>query len=259
MDIQDYLKGAVGFLWIINIILLVVYAFEEKVSVLFYITLAFVIATGVVPMARAFLMTRGCLKNDKDKTSAWAYLHTVCGVVATAGSGLLLGEAAQCGQESYDHIELLIGAAVVNGLSGVAAHWGFIDENEQSDLYDDSKPKSYALKIGDTPSLTRVLWYLVIVLCSLGSGFWINGYKNMCDHRQNLMFLSPIIHIAAFIVLALLSYGREFEFVALLNFPIMHISAILSMFGLMLHEFAVGDWLIVVPVYAFLALSHLKN
>ena len=259
MDIQDYLKRAVGFLWIINIILLVVYAFEEKVSVLFYITLAFVIATGVVPMARAFLMSRGCLKNDKDKTSAWAYLHTVCGVVATAGSGLLLGEAAQCGQESYDHIEFLIGAAVVNGLSGVAAHWGFIDENEQSDLYDDSKPKSYALKIGETPSSTRILWYTVIVLCSLGSGFWINGYSNTCEHQQTLRFLSPGIHIAAFLILAALSVEQNTDLLTLLNFPIMHISAILSMFGLILHEFAVGDWLIVVPVYAFLALSHLKN
>lgn len=259
MDFQDYCKRAVGFLWIINIILLLVYMFEEKVSDLLYITLASVIATGVVPMIRAFLMTRGCLKDDKDKTSAWAYLHTICGVVATAGSGLVLGEAAQCGKKSYGHIELLVCAAVVNGLSGVAAHWGFIDENEQSDLYDDSKSKSYALKIGDTPSLTRVLWYLVIVLCSLGSGLLINGYKNMCDHQQTLRFLSPIIHIAAFIVLAIFSYGRDDEVVALLNFPIMHISAILSMFGLMLHELDVGDWFIVVPVYLFLALAHLKN
>lgn len=228
---QKYAQSAVGILWLANIGLLVAYMIEEEVSVLLGLTLAFVIATGIIPAC----------SRKKDKSSIFAVLHVVSGVLGTACSGLLLGEAAQCGK-SYKNILLLLLAAIANGLSGVAAHVGFITIDEHNDIY---KDKSLAYKI------SRPTWYLAGFVCSIISLLIMEFQESkLCSEYA---FVSPVVHAVAFFILGL---SNE-EILFFLNFPILHTAAILSMFGLMLNHLHVADWLIVIPVYLYLLLAHM--
>lgn len=229
---QKYLQGAVGVLWLTNIGLLVAYMIEEEITVLLGLTLTFVIATGIIPACR----------RKKDKSSIFVVLHVVSGVLGTACSGLLLGEAAQCGK-SYRNIQLLLFAAIANGLSGVAAHFGFLTIDEQNDIY---KDKSLAYNV-----LQREAWYLAGFVCSLIS--LIVMETNKADFCSDYYFVSPLVHAVAFFVLGL---SNE-EILSISNFLILHTAAILSMFGLMLNHLHVADWLIVIPVYAYLLLAHM--
>ena len=229
---QKYFQGAVGILWLTNIGLLVAYMIEEEITVLLGLTLTFVIATGLIPMCR----------RKKDKSSIFAGLHVVSGVLGTACSGLLLGEAAQC-EKSYKNILLLLFAAIANGLSGVAAHFGFITVDELNDIY---KDRSLAYTM-----LQRRGWYLAGFVCSMISLIIMESSKS--EFCSEYAFVSPLVHTAAFFVLGL----SDKEILFLLNFPILHTAAILSMFGLMLNHLHIADWLIVLPVYLYLLLAHM--
>lgn len=243
---QKYLQGAVGVLWLTNIGLLVAYMIEEEITVLLGLTLTFVAATGLIPASTGLIPA--CRKK-KDKSSIFVVLHVVSGVLhvvsgvlGTACSGLLLGEAAQCGK-SYSNIQLLLFAAIANGLSGVAAHFGFLTIDEQNDIY---KDKSLAYNV-----LQREAWYLAGFVCSVISLFVME--TNKADFCSDYYFVSPLVHAVAFLILGLCNE----EILSFLNFLILHTAAILSMFGLMLNHLHVADWLIVIPVYAYLLLAHM--
>ena len=229
---QKYAQGLVGILWLTNIGLLVAYMIEEELTVLLGLTLTFVAATGLIPI----------LRRKKDKSSIFAVLHVVSGVLGTACSGLLLGEAAQCGK-SYKNILLLLIAAIANGLSGVAAHLGFLTVDELNDIY---KDRSLAYNM-----LQRQGWYLAGFVCSMISLIIMESSKS--EFCSEYAFVSPVVHAVAFI----LTYFFHLYESELLNFLILHTAAILSMFGLMLNHLHVADWFIVIPVYLYLLLAHM--
>lgn len=256
-------------MWIANIALLSRYIYVKDADPWSIATLVFVVITGLIPMLR-----------DKEKND-WAISHTVSGILSTAFSGLLLGHAAQCGQDSYEHIDLLIWAAVVNGLSGISAHFGFIDSDKLKALYDEDGPKSWAYNDFDNkprwvgvPSKydsykyasSRLTWYFFLFVPSLLSLLiHIASNYDSCVKDTTLLdipilLLSPIIHTVAFAFLWLILHVDSTDAILkIINFPVMHIAAILSMFNVMYSFGQAADWLIVVPVYIYLAMAHVPN
>lgn len=252
---MELLKVSVGILWLINLGLLIWYMVEQEVNGWNVTALVGVALTGIVPML--FGRDKKQYQQLDKKREGWAtFVHVISGVIGTAGSGLALGYAAQCGKSSYANIELLIAAAVVNGLSGIVAHFAFIDNDERKQIYDN---KNGSLAYG---CCYRGFWYLlflaVATLISLLTGVWNhdNEYKDKCDNEDhyNLYFISPITHLVGSLLLGLFSP----QVPPILNFTIMYTAAILSMFGLNLTYGWGGDWAIVIPVYLYLTMAHVK-
>lgn len=256
---MELLKVSVGVLWVINLGLLIWYMVEQEVNGWNITALVGVALTGIVPML--FGREKKEYQPLVKKREGWAtFVHVISGVIGTAGSGLALGYAAQCGKSSYANIELLVAAAVVNGLSGIVAHFAFIDNDEQKKIYEDeSLAYSCCCSRG---CCSRGFWYLlflaVATLISLLTAVWNhdNEYKNKCDNEDhyNLYFISPITHLVGSLLLGLFSPKVPL----ILNFTIMYTAAILSMFGLNLTYGGGGDWAIVIPVYLYLATAHVK-
>jgi len=274
--------------WIANIALLSRYIYVKDADPWSIATLVFVVMTGLIPMLRGLVKTAinkrySCepLWSFLDIGEGWTFFHTVSGILSTAFSGLLLGHAAQCGQDSYDHIDLLIWAAVVNGLSGISAHFGFIDSDKIKALYNEEGTKSWAYRDFDNnprwigvPSKydsykyasSRLTWYFYLFVPSLLSLlFHIASNYDSCVKDTTLLdipilLLSPIIHTVAFAFLWLILYVDSTDAILkIINFPVMHIAAILSMFNVMYSFGQAADWLIVVPVYIYLAMAHVPN
>lgn len=251
---MNLLKYVVGLLWLANLSLLIWYMIDEEINGWNITALVGVALTGIIPM----LFRR---EGDKKRDGCAAFLHVISGVVGAAGSGLALGYASQCGKESYDNIEWLVAAAIVNGLSGIVAHYAYIDKEKQSEIY---KNQSLAYNLLFTK---RWGWYVIIGVISLfvtlltlawnqTDAYDARGLK--CDNNDHysLYLISPVVHLAGMVVLALASNFNMLQYV---NFSIMHVAAILSMFGLNLTRGWGGDWLIVGSVYIYLALAHFTN
>ena len=247
---MELLKVSVGVLWLINLGLLIVYMFEQEFNGWNITALVGVALTGIIPalFRRKGAKREGCA----------AFLHVISGVIGAAGSGLALGYAAQCGKESYDNIELLIAAAVVNGLSGIVAHYAFIDKEKRDEIY---KNESLAYTL-----FPRWTWYLIVaglsVCMSVGVAIWnmddsYKGRKVGCDNKDHylLYFISPVVHAVAMLLL-LADQFCPCGILPYINFAIMHVAAILSMFGLTLTRGWGSDWLIAGAVYVYLALAH---
>ena len=203
---MELLKVSVGILWLINLGLLIWYMVEQEVNGWNVTALVGVALTGIVPML--FGRDKKEYQQLDKKREGWAtFVHVISGVIGTAGSGLALGYAAQCGKSSYANIELLIAAAVVNGLSGIVAHFAFIDNDERKQIYDN---KNGSLAYG---CCYRGFWYLlflaVATLISLLTGVWNhdNEYKDKCDNEDHysLYFISPITHLVGSLLLGLFS------------------------------------------------------
>ena len=248
--------------WVINIALLSAYIYDHGAETLTTLTLVFVILTGIIPALR------------NKETDNWAIAHTVSGILSTAFSGLLLGRVAQCGQESYDGIYWIIWAAVANGLSGISAHFGFIDSDKIKALYNEEGTKSWAYRdFEDKPRFmvenfvsSRLTWYFFLFVPSLLSLLiHIASNYDSCVKDTTLLdipilLLSPIIHTVAFAVLWIILYVDSTDAILkIINFPVMHIAAILSMFNVMYSFGQAADWLIVVPVYLYLGMAHVPN
>lgn len=256
---MELLKVSVGVLWLINLGLLIWYMAEQEVNGWNVTALIGVALTGIVPMLRA-AYNKYTGKDYKEREGWTSFLHVTSGVIGTAGSGLALGYAAQCGKSSYANIEMLIAAAVVNGLSGVVAHFAFIDEEERKKIY---KDQSAAYDI------PRGYWYFFILLAAFVVSVltlgWNsnNAYATECKNEDHysLYLISPVTHLVGSLVLGAFqaNKGTYMPHVpSIVNFTIMHTAAILSMFGLNLTYGWGGDWVIVIPVYLYLALAHLK-
>jgi len=256
---MELLKVSVGILWLINLGLLIWYMVEQEVNGWNVTALVGVALTGIVPIGVALPRIVPMLFGYETlvkKREGWAtFVHVISGVIGTAGSGLALGYAAQCGKSSYANIELLVAAAVVNGLSGIVAHFAFIDNDEQKKIYENES-------LAYSCCCSRGFWYLlflaVATLISLLTAVWNhdNEYKNKCDNEDHysLYFISPITHLVGSILLVLFSP----QVPPILNFTIMFTAAILSMFGLNLTYGWGGDWAIVIPVYLYLTMAHVK-
>lgn len=261
---MELLKVSVGVLWLINLGLLIVYMFEQEVNGWIITALVGVALTGIVPMLRAayiYIYNKYTGKDYKEREGWTSFLHVTSGVIGTAGSGLALGYAAQCGKSSYANIELLIAAAIVNGLSGIVAHLAYIDKTEIEEIYKDNSA-AYGC-------FSRGAWYFIIFLVAiLITGLTVgwnhtNAYATKCKNEDhyNLYLISPITHFVGSLVLGafVANEGKVMPHVpSIVNFTIMHTASILSMFGLNLTYGWGGDWAIVIPVYLYLALAHLK-
>lgn len=256
-------------MWIANIALLSRYIYVKDADPWSIATLVFVVTTGLIPMLR-----------DKEKND-WAISHTVSGILSTAFSGLLLGHAAQCGQDSYEHIDLLIWAAVVNGLSGISAHFGFIDSDKLKALYYEDGPKSWAYNdldnkprwVGKSSNYfsSRLNWYIGLFILSgvflcIHLGTRYENTSSSCIIETKLLdipilYWSPIIHTVAFAIMTLVTLvdTDDLYLLQIINFPVMHIAAILSMFNVMYGFGQVADWFIVLGVYVYLAMAHISN
>lgn len=258
---MELLKVSVGVLWLINLGLLIWYMAEQEVNGWNVTALVGVALTGIVPMLRA-AYNWYTNKDYKEREGWTSFLHVTSGVIGTAGSGLALGYAAQCGKSSYANIELLIAAAVVNGLSGVVAHFAFIDKAERERTYKDNSMAYYWC-------LPREAWYFILFLAafvvSILTAGWNsnNSYATKCKNEDHysLYLISPITHLVGSLVLGAFeaNKGKYMPHVpSIVNYTIMHTAAILSMFGLNLTYGWGGDWAIVIPVYLYLALAHLS-
>lgn len=223
--------GIIVLLWITNITLLSVYIAVQESNALVITALAGVIATGVVPMLG---------KND----IFWLRsLHVVSGVVGSAGCGLALGDAYQCGK-SFDNNGLLLAAALVNIASGTYSHYVFISKSQREELYTDH---SWAYEL-----LDRGVWYMLILACSFIA---LLGHvmSSNCGSNEWLYFASPIIHV---VVYALMIWSGWLEY---LNLFVNNAAAVISTFGIALADYVTLDWFIVVPLYLYLALAHLRD
>ena len=249
---MELLKVSVGVLWLINLGLLGVYMGIQEVNGWNITALVGVALTGIVPML---------FRRDEKREGWTSTAHVTSGVIGAAGSGLALGYAAQCGKSSYANIELLIAAAVVNGLSGIVAHFGFIDKAERERTYEDNSAAYYGC-------LPREYWYFIIFLAaavvSILTAGWNsnNAYATKCKNEDHysLYLISPITHLVGSLVLGAFeaNKGKYMPHVPpIVNYTIMHTAAILSMVGLNLTYGWGGDWAIVIPVYLYLALAHL--
>jgi hypothetical protein len=266
--------------WGINIGLLSFYIHFHGAELLNMLTLVFVVLTGLIPMLRGLVKTAinkrySCepLWSFLDIGEGWAFFHTVSGIISTAFSGLLLGHAAQCGQDSYDHIDLLIWAAVVNGLSGISAHFGFIDSDKIKALYDEEGTKSWAyLNLNGNPWFgnfhdSRLAWYFITMSCSgvsliLHAATKYENTSTSCVKESKLLEVpillwSPIIHTIAFAIMVFVTHSVK-DLLHIINLPVMHITAILSMFNVMYSFGQAADWFIVIPVYIYLGMAHLE-
>jgi hypothetical protein len=253
---MELLKVSVGVLWLINLVLLIWHMAAEEVNGWNITALIGVALTGVIPM----LFRR---KDNAKREGCAAFLYVISGVIGAAGSGLALGYAAQCGK-SYDNIELLIAAAIVNGLSGIVAHYAFINKEERDGIYK-NRALAYHLLGDEWVIQSRPIWGIIVGVISgiiwlLTSG-WIenDAYKTRgvgCDNKDHytLYYISPIVHVTGTLVLFL---ANSFDVLHHITLMVVHVAAIVSMFGLTLTRGWGGDWLIVGAVYVYLALAHL--
>lgn len=242
---MEYLKGLVGVLWLINIILLVTYIILEEADGWNVLALIGVTLTGLVPIL---------FRKSEDRDGWAAFVHVISGVIGTAASGLALGYVTQC-NKSFENVPIMITAAVINAISGIVAHIAFIPKKS---LDDDDRG------VAGSSYFKRGQWYLSIATISLiallghlytYSTENFNEYPIVCDSQSHHMyyFISPIVHTVAFIILW---FTIESEYFQYFNYIILNIAGVLSMFGANISGFW-GDVFIAVLVYIFLALAHL--
>lgn len=249
--------------WIANIVLLSYYIglHDDEVSRDLCIpTLVFVALTGVVPMLRA---AARAAKKRKYKyrlvnylssvdEEFWSIVHVFFGVLSTFFSGLVLGEAAKCNKESYDYIELLIWAAIANGLSGISAHLGF-DIREGKPEIRDSGVGYGVIAVGS-----------LLALIGHASANYENTSVSCIKEPKifgvQLLLWSPIIHLAAFAIMFIMAIEKTNFWVPILRFikfPVMYIAAILSVFNAMYSFGRPSDFLILIPVYILIGYIHI--
>lgn len=261
---MNILQASVGVLWIINIGLLIAYMVQQEVNGWNITALVGVALTGIVPMLRAAY--NKYTGKDDNKQEGWTpFIHVISGVIGTAGSGLALGYAARCDKSSYDHIELLIIAAVVNGLSCIIAHIAYIEKPAAD--YGNSSAFNHSSDGGKVGSLElgRSSWIFYICLLSLVclvghveiNSNSSSNYEHVCTNTDHYMWylLSPVVHFAAFSLLWL-SIGCECIGAGLL-YSIYTVAGVLSMFGAMITHGYWGDILLTIVVYLYLAGAHL--
>ena len=257
---MNILQTSVGVLWVINLCLLIAYMVQQEVNGWNITALIGVALTGLVPI---FFRREG----DK-KREGWAALaHVISGVIGTAGSGLALGYAARCDRSSYDHIELLIIAAVVNGLSCIIAHIAYIEKPtaDYGRLEDYNNNRPFAAGVAGSSYYSRRTWIVGICLLSLVclvghveiNSNSSSNYEHVCTNTDHYMWylLSPVVHFAAF---SLLWLSIDCECIgAGLLYSIYTVAGVLSMFGAMITHGYWGDILLTIVVYLYLAGAHL--
>jgi hypothetical protein len=251
---MNILQWLVVLLWLINLGLLIGYMAEQEVNGWVITALVGVALTGVIPPLFR-------LKDNAKREGCATFLHVISGVIGAAGSGLALGYAAQCGKKSYDNIELLIAAAIVNGLSGIVAHYAFIDKDKRDEIYK-NKSLAYSLFFTERGGWYAIIGGISVFVSSLTFAWNANdAYKARdvgCDSKDHysLYLISPVVHMVAMLLLLADQYF-DLGILQYLNFVVMHVAAILSMFGLTLTRGWGGDWPIVLSVYLYIALAHL--
>ena len=187
--------------------------------------------------------------------------HVISGVIGTAGSGLALGYAAQCDKSSYEHIELLIIAAVVNGLSCIIAHIAYIEKPtaDYGRLEDYNNNRPFSAGVAGSSYFSRRTWivgiWAVSWVCLFFHMFTNSNYEHVCTNTDHYMwyFLSPVVHIVAFSLLwACIKCMHSY-----LLYSIYTAAGVLSMFGAMITHGYWADILLAIVVYLYLALAHL--
>lgn len=231
----------IGILWTVNLIFIGLDMGLEGVTTSNIIALIGVALTGFVPMLKSAMG-----KTDNMDAMGYQGLHVLSGVIGALGSGLAAGNNRNVWS---------ILAAVVYIISGVYAHMYFIKEKDK--IFRDERKMVY--ESFRTPFIDgRTIIYSVLFVCSaialiLQLVLWydISEYQYPEEVDRNISLISPIVHVVVFGYLA--SPARiESHW---LNFTLLHISAVLSASGMTF--WWSPDWLIVVPVYLYLAFAHM--
>lgn len=228
-------------LWVVNLTFIGLDMGLEGVTTFNIIALIGVALTGLVPMLKS-----GMGNTDKN-AMGYQGLHVLSGVIGAIGSGLAAGNNRNVWS---------ILAAIVYIISGVYAHMYLLTESERDKIFKDERKMVY--ESFRTPFIDgRKIIYIVLFVCSaialifqLVLWYDISEYQYPEEVDRNISLISPIVHAVVFSYLTLTEIKSHW-----LNFIILHISAVLSASGMTF--WWSPDWLIVVPVYMYLALAHM--
>ena len=224
----------IGILWAVNLTFIGLDMGLEGVTTFNIIALIGVALTGLVPMLKSRM------GNTDKNAMGYQGLHVLSGVIGAIGSGLAAGNNRNVWS---------ILAAIVYIISGVYAHMYLLTEQERVEIFQD-KSMAYS-------NIDRGTIYAILLLCSgialvLQIVLWsdYSMYQHPYEVDAGISLISPIVHAVVFLLLALTEIKSHW-----LNFILLHISAVLSASGMTF--WWSPDWLIVVPVYMYLALAHM--
>jgi len=231
----------IGFLWIVNLTFIFLDMGLEGVTTFNIIALIGVALTGLVPMLKSRM------GNTDKNAMGYQGLHVLSGVIGAIGSGLAAGNNRNVWS---------ILAAIVYIISGVYAHMYLLTESERDEIFKDERKMVY--ESFRTPFIDgRTIIYIVLFVCSaialifqlvLWSDY--SMYQHPYEVDAGISLISPIVHTVVFLYLTLTEIKSHW-----LNFILLYISAVLSASGMTF--WWSPDWLIVVPVYMYLALAHM--